>query len=324
MTATIRKSPAPTFRRRPFRLVSMEALGFIDKPGVATTWTATQPAPVPPSASSPPSHTPDPFAEWTPTEIGSHLHIRKIRWGFLTGILVIAVGLSGVGFWIYQQPAERTAAAQSEVQADAQALRPELIALQQLNNTLLDADPGASTLISGLPGLDGAARALFEASAALPGSQGAARTHAANAASDALAASRLLGDAAAYRTAVIPILAVPEFETDSALIALDEAALGFGEWQSRFDSVRSALPSVTLSTVTAELDVISGELDDLHGRYLDALRADDRLGAISAVNELAGRLRHAEVLLYAGLAEVQAKIGQRAADAINAIDLLLG
>ncbi len=304
----------------------MEALGFLDGPGQANTWTTSPVASLPLKTSYPASRQPpiDPFADWHPTEIGARLLRGRVRWGLLTGILLMIAGLSGIGYWIYDQPAVLAAEALTEVRATATGLEPDLVVLQGLNNDLLIQELSPSSVTSQLLAVASTARDLFAGSARLPSSESASRIKAADAASDTLDASRLLGNAYAYRGAVIPVLAAPSFETDRSLIALDEAARQFGEWQLKFNTVRSALSSGTLARVTAELDVISGDLDVLQSRYLDALRERNIAGAKAAVNDLNHRLRKAEAMLWSGLSDVQAKAQLRINEASSKIELLVG
>ena len=304
----------------------MEALGFIDSPGTASTWTTSVANSIPSKTSSnaPPLPTVDPFADWQPTEISARQLRGRVRWGLLAGMFLIAAGLTGIGFWIYQQPSTLAAEALTEVREDATALQPGLEALQGLNNDLLNQELTTSGVTSQLLAVASTARDLFSGSASLHSSDSITRTHAADAASDTLDASRLLGDAYAYRGVVIPILAVPDFETDRTLIALDEAARRFGEWQLNFDTVRSALPERALSAVTTQLDVISGDLDALQSRYLDALRQEDTARATAAVNDVNDRLRGAEAMLWSALSDVQAKVQVRIDEASSNIELLIG
>jgi len=302
----------------------MESLGFIDNPGSASTWTTSAVSSAPRKA--PGLHTPatDPFSDWQPTEIGARLLRGRVRWGLLTGLLLIAAGLIGIGLWIYQQPAVLAAEALTEVREEATALQPGLETLRELNNDLLNQDVTTNAMTSQLLLVAGTARDLFAGSANLPSLESASRSQAADAATETLDASGLLGDAYAYRGAVVPILAAPSFETDRELIALDEAARRFGEWQLKFDTVRSELPSGTLSAVTNQLAVVSGDLDALQTRYLDALRERDITRAISAVDELNDRLGGAEALLWSGLSDVQAMVRLRINQASSNIDSLLG
>lgn len=326
MTATIQTSKLTAPPRRRFRIASMEALGFIDNPGTASTWAGapTRPMIVATSQTSPSVPMVDPFTDWQPTEVGSRLLRGRIRWGLLSVILLMAVGIVAIGLWLYQRPVALAAAAMLEVRASASALSPDLITASDLNNSLLDQNQVPAAVIASLLTLDAHARDLFEASATLPSSESASRTRAGDAASKALDASRLLGANYAYRAAVIPILAAPDFETDPSLIALDEAARRFGEWQARFDSVRSALPAGSLSSITAELAVVSGDLDSMQTRYLDALRRDDMAGAITVVEDLSKRMTVVEGMLYSGLSGVQATIQKRIDSALSAIELLVG
>jgi len=326
MTATIQTSKLADPPRRRFRIASMEALGFIDNPGTASTWAdaPTRPMIVATSQTSPSVPMVDPFSEWQPTEVGSRLLRGRIRWGLLLVILLMAAGIVAIGLWLYQRPEALAAETMLEVRASASALSPDLITASDLNNSLLDQNQVPVTVIASLLSLDAHARDLFEASATLPSSESASRTRASDAASKALDASRLLGANYAYRAAVIPILAAPDFETDPSLIALDEAARRFGEWQARFDSVRSALPAGSLSSITTELAVVSGDLDSIQTRYLDALRRDDMAGAITVVEDLSKRMTVAEGMLYSGLSGVHATIQKRIDSALSAIDLLVG
>lgn len=326
MTATIQTSKLTAPPRRRFRIASMEALGFIDNPGTASTWAGapTRPMIVAKSQTSQSVPMVDPFTDWQPTEVGSRLLRGRIRWGLLSAILLMAVGIVAIGLWLYQRPVALAAEAMLEVRASASALSPDLITASDLNNSLLDQNRVPATVIASLLTLDAHARDLFEASAMLPSSESASRTRAADAASKALDASRLLGANYAYRAAVIPILAAPQFEADPSLIALDEAARRFGEWQARFDSVRSGLPAGSLSSITAELAVVSGDLELLQTRYLDALRRDDMAGAITVVEDLSKRMTVAEGMLYSGLSGVQTSIQRRIDSALSTIELLVG
>lgn len=323
MTSTIQGSNPTAPRRGRFRIASMEALGFIDNPGTASTW-ATTPNDLQVITTSPSTPTVDPFTDWQPTEVGSRLLRGRIRWGLLLVTLMMAVGIVAIGLWLYQRPAALAAEAMLEVQASASVLTPELVTALELNNSLLDQDPVPATVIASLLTLDAQARDLFEASAMLPSSEAASRIRAADAASEALDASRLLGTSYAYRAAVIPILAVPGFETDPSLVALDEAARRFGEWQAKFDSVRSALPAGSMPPVTAELAVISGDLDSLQSRYLDAVRKGDMLETIKVIEDLRGRLTVVEGMLFSGLSEVQERIQSRIDQALSTIESLVG
>ena len=178
MTSTTRATKRFS-RRGLLRLSSMESLGFLDSPNtiaaksVPTTSTSVQPAPLDtvPAAqtvasTSVPAVEHDPFANWTPTEVGGRLDSGNVRWGFLTGLLMIAAGLVGVGYWIYQQPAAAAAAAGEELVAVVDSLEPHLGALASLNAslTLPAIEPGTSTLSAARS----AARNVFDTSGHAP------------------------------------------------------------------------------------------------------------------------------------------------------------
>ena len=158
--------------------------------------------------------------------------------------------------------------------------------------------------------------------ATLPPQLDIERSISADIAGDALDAARLVGDAIAFKGAVIPILAAPKFETDPDLIAIDDAAREFGAWQAQFDSVRTALSPGMMSVLNSELTLISGELESIQNRYLDAIRTDDRFGTHSAINDLGNRLSDAENILNTSLSDVQERANLRIADALSGIALI--
>lgn len=321
MTATI-GDPGREPRSRRVRLASMEALGFIDRPGMATTWVHTAPARGRHEAPAVTTQ-PDPFDDWQPTEVGSALFRRNVRWSLLVGILLMAAGAVVLGYWIYQRPITAAAHAAEDLEAAAAAIEPHLGELRQLNVTLTDQtqpEPANAALLAA----EGLARDLFEVSGEVPPSDAATRSTAADAASDTLEATRLLGDAYAYREAVIPILALPAFEDDPGLIDLDDAARQFGEWHMKFDSVRGVLPTETLTELSSELGLISAELEATQSRYLDALRSDDPLQTTSVLDELAVRLETAQALLYEGLGDIQDRVSERLDSAATRLRSLLG
>lgn len=302
----------------------MESLGFFEDTVTRTTSWTTGTGTAAPVAQAVAEPRVDPFDTWEVTAVNKRLITGKIRWSTIIGVLMICAGIAGIAAWFYQRPVELAKEALAEVAVSAQALEPALLLLQDANNQVLLDGSSATSITSILLDVDGKARDLFESSASLSSSQTTARSRAADAATDALGASRLLGDSLAFQAAVVPILALPEFVTDPNLTALDEAARAFGEWQARFDGVRSALPDGVMSAVTVELAVISGELAATQSRYLDALRSDDPAAAAATFGELSARLEAAYELLNEGMAETQAKVTARIAGALAAIDSLVG
>lgn len=332
MTTTIQDPKQNGHPSRRLRLNSMEVLGFFDTPATAsTTWTTTPPvAPSPtptPRTDSVVAERSDPFLDWQPNEVLSKLVQGPSVWRRAVAVVLIGIALGVFAFWLYQRPvtiANQARAAAEAVADEAVVLRTDLAALSELNSQLATGISDPSALNDQLLTLDGHARDLFEASAALNNSETTTRSQAADAASAALDASRLVSEAYAYRAAVIPILAAPEFETDPALISLEEAARQFSEWQTHFDSVRSALPPGTLSAVGNELEIIAGDLQPVQSSYLDALRNEDRSATMTAMARLSGQLEDAESTLMDSLAEVQATVEDRIGEASDAIDSLVG
>jgi len=310
----------------------MEVLGFIDLPGPAPTWTTTQDGqtseerPAPEQPESP--VTGAALADWRPAPFNAELVNRRIRRGSVIGAALVAAVLGAAGYWAYIQPGRAAAAALADATAEAAALNTHLGALHALGEALAEAPTADISLTPALtPALSAAdeqARALFDASAALPPSMSDSRMSAADAASDVLDATRLIGDAAANRTAVAPILAAPTLETDSAAVSISEAALAFGDWHARFDEVRSALPTGALSEVSAELELVSAALGGYRTRYLDAIRADDRGAAKAALESLSKRLEDAANLLSRSTAEAWDRAAARLSSASKSIETLLG
>lgn len=331
MTATT-KTTGRHIRRRPsVRLGAMEVLGFIDTPGTATSWTTTE-TPLPTETHQAPTDeaTAEPptieeiLETWVPNDVVEDLTKKKIRWGLVAALAIFGILLGAAGYWLYTQPAQATARAAADVAAEATALQAHLTTLAALNDTLAADASAGSTATADLLAVDDQARSLFEVSGALPPSQAGTRSLAAEAAGDVLDASRLVGDAIAYWAATTPVLVAPPLETDPALIALDDAAMLFGEWRSRFDRVRSALPTTVLSEVSAELNLVSGEVDSIQTRYLDSLGNDDVALATSTLDGLANRLAEVDMLLRASLADIQSRVTERLASAGSALDLLVG
>ncbi|MGB7860396.1 MAG: hypothetical protein WBM90_07855, partial [Acidimicrobiia bacterium] len=109
--------------------------------------------------------------------------------------------------------------------------------------------------------------------------------------------TRIVSDTLTYQSAVIPILAAPLFETDPALIELDDAVLVFGTWQSKFMSIVDSLPVGTFDAVATELRLVSDDLDDVRAAYVDGLRIGNATAASDAIDGLSGRLLEIETIL---------------------------
>lgn len=328
MTATIRKPEheGPRHKKRPTRrkarFSSMEALGFIETPMMSSTWfTSPPPRPITPP---PPSVEDNPFAGWQPTQGSSELVERRFRWGMVSVLVLIIGGLAVAGLWLWQRPGLAAAAASSEVTTQAEALQSELVGLRDINNELLGAELDSSAVSAQSLAVDGAARGLFNAAGALSDTAATRRSNAVDVATTALDASRLIRDAVAYRSAVIQILVAPDLETDHDLIGLDDAVRDFGEWQQQFNEVRSTLPTGTMSEVTGELELVAGNLTSIQGRYVDALREEDRLAAEAALSDLTEQLSQVEGSLTTSLEEVQARVDDLIGQSLAGIGDLIG
>ena len=301
--------------RHRFRLASMELFGFMESPATVDSWTTSEPPPVGQPV-GPPRH--DPFADWTPTEVAQKLVKSNVRWGFMAGILMIAFGVTGIGYWLYQQPTVATRAAHDELVETAATLQPTIAAILALDL----AEVGSTT--SQLALVNTSARSLFEVAGTLPNSLSNERSIAAEIAGQSLEGTRILNNAYAYRSAVLPLLEAPQFETDPDAIGLDDAAAVFGIWQTRFQGVATALPSGIMGRLGDELSLISGDLDALQTRYLDALRLDDPEGAALVVHELDSRLGDGGLMLITEFDEMSAAARTQFMKAAEAINLLLG
>lgn len=316
MTATIKPPDREVKSRdRPIRFISMESLGFSNPSSV---WTDTPQTEV--SDTLPPTEA-DPLADWRPEEFGGQLSGGNFRWGLFAVFAVFLAAAGAVGFWAYQRPIAQAEASVVAVTESAEELSASLIGLEQFNAALPEADGGDDTTL--LFEADAAARALFQASGQLPSGESATRSLAAAASSATLDGVRLASDSHSYRLAVTPLLATPDLEIDPNLIELDEAARAFGEWQLRFDEVRTALPDGVLPDVTEQLDVLSGDLTMTLRDYVDALREDDASAAEGIVVELSTRLDAIGDALAAAMEDTQNRVDERITEARTALSTLL-
>jgi len=319
MSATSRspKHRAPPRRRR-FRLAALESLGFIDSPDTANIWTTSEShsAVAVAHPTGPPRE--DPFADWVPSEVVQKLVNSNFRWGFMAGILMIAMGLTGLAYWIYSQPAQAAEAAQNELLATARTLQPNIEAILTLDLATSDAQASEQ-----LVDINSYARSLFDVAGTLPNTLSNERAIAADIAGPSLEGIRILNGAYAYRSAVVPILEIPAFEANPALVSPEDAASVFAVWQSRFEAVTGALPAGLMDQMGAELTLLSGDLPGLQTRYLDALRTDDPGAVALVLQQLAERLGNAKILLNAEFDDMASLARTQFSNATEAIDLLL-
>lgn len=319
MTATIKRpGRRSATQKRRVRFSSLESLGFTN---VASTWsdspTIEPETPRGRHLAAPPRS--EDLADWQPQDFGRRLTGSNIRWGVIVMVALVIGAVAAFGFWLYQRPAAIEQAADIEVTARAQALESAMPVLIEFNQGLLGAEfaKGAGALDS----VESVARRLFDISASLDEID--RRSAASQAAGSALDGVQLAREAHAYRSAVLPMLATPDLETDPELIALDEAARMFGDWQLAFDDVRTALPDRSLSGVTEQLDILSRDLTSFLGRYVDALRNDDKAAAGNALAALGSRLDTIEQALNNSIEDIQARVQVRVDETLTALDQLL-
>ena len=303
----------------------MESLGFIESPAVVTRgWVPSETTPrFAPAHIKRGAHERT-VADIEPLDTTRELFRRNVRWGLVATVSLLLGGALGVAGWLLQRPSELAEAAANSLRASASSLAHELEALEEVNATLTDPQVDSSAINAAALTVDSGSRELFTATAELPESDAGLRARAADAASKAIDAARLVSDAAAYRGAVIQILAAPRLETDPELIALDEAIRQIGAWRMSFDQVRSALPSGTMTNVSTQLDELSANLESIQSRYVDSLREDDRHSAEAVVLELAAQLQIIETVLNGSLEETQEAVSGLIEESLAGIDDLLG
>jgi hypothetical protein len=317
MTATTKPPNGTSTQRRRVRFSSLEALGFTD---VSSSWSD---APHSPTSDQRGRHLapaqPETIADWQPQDFGQRLEGSNVRWSAVVVVVLLLGGIAGFGYWMYQRPAAIELAAGAEVHTQARALDSALPFLSEFNNELLtmDTEIGAE----GLDPVENAARALFDTSGRL--TQADLRSMASQAAGSSLDGIRLARQTHAYRSAVMPLLDTPQFETDRELIELDEAARLFGNWQREFDGMRTALPDDVLPRVTEQIDAISAELASFLRRYVDTLRSGDPSATQNVLTALGSRLDVIEAVLDDSTEDLQARIEIRLDDTRIALDRIL-
>ncbi|HEX6302036.1 MAG TPA: hypothetical protein VF148_16385 [Acidimicrobiia bacterium] len=315
MTATIKRpGRRKANQRRRIRFSSLETLGFTD---VASSWTdSPSNAPQTPRGrhlAKPPK--PEEVADWRPHDFGRRLDGSNVRWGMITAIILLLGGLGGLGYWLYQRPVAVQQAAEAELTTQVATLEAAIPLLTELNQSLLSAEPASDT--TNLDSVENVARDLFDTSALLTKPE--LRSAASKAANSALDGVRLIRETHAYSSVVLPMLEMPSLETDRDLIALDEAARSFGDWQLAMDNMRTALPDGVLPDVTQQLDILSGDLTSFLGRYVDALRQDQVAAVNSVLGSLSTRLGTIADALTDSVGDIQARIQIRIDETATAL-----
>ncbi|MFQ5522827.1 MAG: hypothetical protein ACE5F5_04540 [Acidimicrobiia bacterium] len=301
----------------------METLGFFEVPEAVPTWSTSVAAVSAqlPESEAPQRSTRDDFlTSWEPAEpraLG-----KRVRWGLALTLTLLVASLSSLALWLYRQPEAEAAQALTRVQDAASRLDQELMALDDMNASLLAPDQDLTQATAVLLTVDELARSLFESSVELSPAQAELKVRAADAASQALEAARQLDDLLAYHAAMASVLVAPSMETDPELITLEEAARLFGEWRAGFDRIRTNLPDGVLPEVTAELNLISAELETIQRQYLDALRSGTM--ATEPQQTLSLRLVEASQILGESLGVSRAAIAERIERARSALAPLVG
>jgi hypothetical protein len=237
----------------------------------------------------------------------------------------VTVLVAGIGYQLYRQPANEAAAALGDVRTEAEALNVSLRQVAPLVDDLdLERLPEANRDASVYLEMGEKARAMFAASAALPSDPSSGRSTAAEAAGDAIAASKQLMDVTTYRTALEPALTLPILETDPGLTDLATATDAFTQWRTGFESVRTALPADVAPQATAALDRLSSGLDQTQESYLAAMRSDDRGAAVEALGTLRTELLGVRQAMITDLAAVSGDVAALIDQAREELARLLG
>ena len=333
MTAT-----SATRHGRFARFPSMESLGFSDAPTETTvTYAATGPLAVSVLTTRPTAPSGDMVQDlWDSTELDApsmldwkpsspdrkHLR-RRFRRSRIFLVLIIAVAVGSGAFWLYQRPGAAAQASVAAVADQATELSAALDGVSAVGAQLTAPDIALNLSSTDLFDVDNAARGLFDASGDLPGSETAARSLAADAASLSFEVSRHLRDGLAYRGALEPLLLAPSLETDPALVDLAGAALEFSEWRAHFDNVRAALPDGVAGTVSLSLEEFSSSLETRQGAYLDALRNLNQQAAETAVQALETDLGSIRELMMASMTDLAGEVDSELDTARDLIGRLL-
>jgi hypothetical protein len=313
MTATTRpKARGRHSAQRPLRFSSLESLGFADSARVWTEPPRTPPDPIEPET----------LPDWRPEEFGDRLDGSNVRWSVVALVVATVLAVGAVGFWLSQRPAAEAEAAASDLIARAGRVEAALPALEEFNRDLLTAE--VVSVDAALVGLEREVRSLFEASGEVGENGAGVASASADAVDAALEGVRLAREATAYRLAVLSILAVPALETDPSLVALDEAARLFGDWQLTFDETREALPRVLLPETTDRLAALSADLPSLLNQYMDALREDDAAAAEAVLTGLGARLIEVDASMKTALEGVQDEVREHITATRTALATILG
>lgn len=298
MTATSSARP-----RKRLRLPAMESLGFSETPfdsslrrppSSRTTLLTTRPAPktgryVEDLWDSTELHA-EALADWKPSSTSQRLSKGDFRWTVVLGMLVVFASAIAFVYRGYQRPLEEATAARAAVAADANDLSDALSGVAEVVSLLATPQIGNIGYSSFLQASDDAARDLLASSSGLMQANAPDRAAAADVAGMALDASRMTGNAIAYRLALEPALTLPGLETDPGLIDLVAATEEFRVWWARFDEIVATLPQGVAPDVTDSSTALLAELASWQSGYVDALRVEDGLAAAAVLADLQAEL----------------------------------
>lgn len=282
----------------------MEVLGFTETPSTIfdsrLVWVETEAqAPVEPKQ--------DFFTSWLPTEMGTAMLGRRIRWGMLATTTLLVVLVAGTAVWVYRRPAVEAARARSEVAESIAALTPEIETLRQVNTTLDAEEIDAAAVTNVNLALDSAVRRLFEAVGQLTDDDADTRTRLIAVTGQVAEAARRFGDAVTVRSAVLPVLVPPALPV-GAEVDLEEAAATFADWQARYETLRESLPETTFEGISHALAALSANLSGHQRLYLDALADADEATASGVVSRITSDLEEIRGLLMAELTTAREEV----------------
>src|SRR5690606_13209391 len=194
----------PVTRPRKPRFSTMEVLGFSETP--ATIYDARQIWVETEAVSTQEQQKPDFFTSWLPSDFGTVLLGRRIRWGVVITTTLLVALVVATALWVYRRPTVEAARARDQVAESVAALAPELERLRTVNATLdaEEIDGGAATEVS--LAVDAGVRRLFEAVGQLKEEDSDARTRLIAVTGQIAESARRFGDAVAVRSAVLPAL----------------------------------------------------------------------------------------------------------------------
>jgi hypothetical protein len=298
----------------------MEVLGFSETP--ATIYDARQIWVETEAVSTQEQQKPDFFTSWLPSDFGTVLLGRRIRWGVVITTTLLVALVVATALWVYRRPTVEAARARDQVSESIATLAPELERLRTVNATLdaEEIDGGAATEVS--LAVDAGVRRLFEAVGQLKEEDSDARTRLIAVTGQIAESARRFSDAVAVRSAVLPALVPPALPV-GADVDLEEATATFAEWQARYESLREALPEATFREVSEAMAALSANLTGHQRLYLDSLADGDEATASGVVSRIASDLEEIRDLLVGSLTATKEQVETGVAEAEEALERAL-